>query len=364
MIFQSNISVDPSELTKIVKVEPKKAFKRILYFLTRGLVSDKNEIETFTAISVLQQLYMVFHQQQIKNLVKLSHDDIDFYFDKEGKKNDLKETLDLYELQTNEAMSVNFKKLKMVLEHEDHVLKYLIHITINKNHDVGVYPIDIFIDAVSLTFTKPNQEEKEFKNKIKNIFESQAQFDAHIQELKSHFDTFTNHLAFEIKKQIQTDDLIVKNHNSFIIPKNKKDQLNPALMQPNPNVNAPIYHGYYGFSDALFYSVLWSDMMHHNHIHVHDSHLFTDHGDFLTSVDGQGVDSSDFSLFQFDEDLQSRIEGSDIFFNEDTQSYETQSNDSDSWWGGDWTDFGDSGSGSDASCSSCSSCSSCGGGSD
>ena len=55
MYFSASLSVDPSQMTHIDKVKPTKAFKKILYYLTAGGLSDKEEVETFTAIAVLQQ---------------------------------------------------------------------------------------------------------------------------------------------------------------------------------------------------------------------------------------------------------------------------------------------------------------------
>ena len=56
MYLENLITVDPSELTKIEKVKPTKAFKKLLYSLTNGIISDKEERETFNAIAILQQI--------------------------------------------------------------------------------------------------------------------------------------------------------------------------------------------------------------------------------------------------------------------------------------------------------------------
>ena len=81
MYFESTIRIDPSQVTSIEKVKPTKAFKRMLYHLTKGGISEKEERETFTAISILQQLNKAFIQQGITNVIRLSHDDIDFYLE-------------------------------------------------------------------------------------------------------------------------------------------------------------------------------------------------------------------------------------------------------------------------------------------
>jgi hypothetical protein len=171
MYFNGNLSIDPAQLTKIEKIKPQKAFKRILYFLTAGAVSDKEEHETFTAVSILQQVYAVFSGLGINNLVRLSHDDIDFYLDAEGKQDDLKEALDLYDLKTNDAMAETFKQLNMVLEHEEGGFRYLINITINRTHKVGEYPISIYIDALMQDFAANNAADaKLVKTKMQAVY--------------------------------------------------------------------------------------------------------------------------------------------------------------------------------------------------
>ena len=97
MYFQGKLTIDPSQLTKIERVKPRKAFKRILHYLTLGGVTEEQEVETFTAISILNQLFVVFINNNIHNIVRLSHDDRDFYLDEKGLTHDLKAALDYYE---------------------------------------------------------------------------------------------------------------------------------------------------------------------------------------------------------------------------------------------------------------------------
>jgi len=83
MYLEGIITIDPSQLTQIKKIKPTKAFKKFLHQLTLGAVSDKEERETFTAVAILQQLNASFRNLGINNIIKISHDDIDFYHDKE-----------------------------------------------------------------------------------------------------------------------------------------------------------------------------------------------------------------------------------------------------------------------------------------
>jgi len=78
--------VAPWKITEIEKVQPTKAFKRMLFFMTAGGVGDQQEVETFTAISILQQIFKGLTSVGINNIVRLAKDDMDYYIDNEGKK--------------------------------------------------------------------------------------------------------------------------------------------------------------------------------------------------------------------------------------------------------------------------------------
>ena len=93
MYFSATLSIDPSEITRIEAVKPTKAFGKLLHVLTAGLTSKKEEQETFTAVAILQKFNKVFRTMGMNNIVRLSKDEVDFYIDKKGKKDDLKEAM-------------------------------------------------------------------------------------------------------------------------------------------------------------------------------------------------------------------------------------------------------------------------------
>ncbi|MFT6872294.1 MAG: hypothetical protein ACJAVN_001300 [Roseivirga sp.] len=43
MYFSGRLSIDPSQLTKIERVEPDEVFKKLLHFVTSGATSKKIE---------------------------------------------------------------------------------------------------------------------------------------------------------------------------------------------------------------------------------------------------------------------------------------------------------------------------------
>ena len=369
MYFNGNISIDPAQLTKIEKVKPQKAFKRILYFLTAGTISDKEEHETFSAVSILQQVYTVFSSLQINNLVRLSHDDIDFYLDAEGKKDDLKEALDLYDLKTNDAMSENFKQLSMVLEHEEEGFKYLISININRTHRVGVYPIDIFVDGLLTEFAAHNEADAErIKTKMQAVFKDQEAYNSFVMQRQAVFNLFLDKVKYQISKLIRVSDVKLDSKSNILIPKEAKKDLQSFKQQypVNQQANSPVYHGYHGFGDMFFYSFLWSSMLHTNHIHVHNTNLVSEEGSVMREVGTEGIDAGESSLFDTSEDYMTRLQENDLNYDENSGEFSESNDGGDGggdggggWWGGD----SDSGSGdSGDSGSSCSSCGGCGGG--
>ena len=99
MYFSGQLKVNPSQESLIEKVKPEKAFRKLLFIMTGGSVTDKRERQTFTALSILQQFNMVLRTMGITNIVRISQDDLDFYMDTDGKVDDLKEALDKFDLE-------------------------------------------------------------------------------------------------------------------------------------------------------------------------------------------------------------------------------------------------------------------------
>lgn len=353
MYFESKVNIDPSQLTHIEKRPPTKVFRKILHQLTAGVVHDKYERETFTAVSILQQLNRSFLSSQVNNIVRLSHDDLDFYYDTEGKKDDLQEAFDKYDLEIDDSMSKFFEKLVMVLEHEDEDFKYLIEVYINRTHKAGIYPIEMKFSGF-IKELKSNSSD-DAKLKMESIFQSQETYNAYKLEKGNRFETFVDSIASEIRKHIKVDDVNIQHSSKLIVPKDKR-VLKPG--QKRLGETAGDYYGphehYYGFDDFLIYSMIWSSMCHDHHIHINNMIVEDEFGEPYGEINESGVDA-DSSFFDETSDV-SQSEFDTISGNEESSFFESVfDSDSDS----SWFDIGDFGG--DSSCSSCSSCASCGG---
>ncbi|GAB5524003.1 MAG: hypothetical protein Roseis2KO_18750 [Roseivirga sp.] len=361
MYFSSRLTVDPSQLTRIEKVEPTKAFKRLLHFMTGGAVADKVEHETFAAVSVLQQFNRLFWSLNINNIVRLSHDDIDIYEDLEGRKDDLKEAIDKYELTVNDAMSELFKTIHLVLEHEDQNFIYLIEIDINRSHEVGEYPIELAVNAMLKDFKAREGEDAEtLKERMKDIFMSQEIYESFLSEKRASFNGFINQIEMDIRKHIKIDDIKVDTNLRMIVPKEKAQRPKSIRRKVRGGAGGgPIYDGYHGFDNVIFYGLLWSSMAHDHHIHVPESTLMSEEGDVIGDIGTEGMDAGEATLFDDSASYDDRISD----FESSSVEMDSVSSDADGGWfsGFDTGDWGDDSSSSCSSCSSCSGCSSCGG---
>lgn len=334
MYFSARLSIDPSQLTKIERVEPDEVFRKFLHYVTSGATSKKVEHETFTTVSVLQQLNRLFWEMDINNIIRLSHDDIDIYYDKEGKKDDLKDALDTYELTINDAMAHHFKTLHMVLEHEDQNFVYLIEIDINRVHAVGAYPIEIKVNALMKEFRKKEGENEEsVRAKMKTRFAGQEVLDQFVQEQHMAFETFMNDLGLRVRKHMKIDDVKIQIDKRVVMPKSKDRKPISKGRRKNPTREYdPVFDGYYGFGDILLYSFIWSELLHDHHMHVSDVTMIGEDADVLGSIGAEGLDAGDADLFNADMDFDSVGEGLG-----DVGGFESVADaGSDSWF-----DFGD-----------------------
>ncbi|MCZ6900875.1 MAG: hypothetical protein O7F74_11610 [Bacteroidetes bacterium] len=351
MYLSGKLNINPAQLTEIEKIKPHKAFKKILYFITGGSIADKRERETFTAISILQQLNMVFRSMGITNIVRISQDDIDFYFDTQGKEDDLQDALDKYDIEMDEDVSRYFNVLYLVLEHLHGSYNYLIEIRINRTHDVGHHPIEIIINGLLVDFKSDGAKTQNVTDKMGEVFSSQENYDKYIKDKQEEFENFLNQLDQNIKKYIPIKEIEIQHQTRIIVPKEKIDQ--PGSIRKSTSSSDPVFYGYYGMSDYFFYSYMWSSYSHDHHIHVQDTHLVTDEGAMIGHISEEGVNAGEAGVFDPEVPYEEKMEGAGEYV-ETTDSEVLQSTEADSDSG--WFD-----SGGDASESSCSSCSSCGG---
>ncbi len=337
--------------------------------LSSGNISEKEEVETLTALSILQQLNMVCRSLGITNVVRLSKDDLDFYLDTEGHKDDLKETLDKFSYDVDEIESEVFKTLDLVLEHSDKEFNYLIEIFVRRIHKVGEPPIQIKVNGVMKEFeNRGDQTQKEIEKKLQPVFASNEKYQGFVKAKQLKFDQFVGSLEMAIRKAIRIDGIRVESNAKIVRPKQRPGTEIPASQK---QAAEPVFYGYPGWGNAFLYAWLWSSMCHSHDIHVNNTTLVDDNGANIMSVGDQGFNAGETNTMNIDQPFEPPQTSDAVYYGDNEYAGDIQnaglgqggfdSGDTRNAFS-DFSDSSDSSSDSGDSGSSCSSCSSCGGG--
>ncbi|MBL4686457.1 MAG: hypothetical protein JKY37_17815 [Nannocystaceae bacterium] len=385
MYFTGDLSVDPAAMTKFKRVKPTKAFGKLFYYLTIGAAGTKKEVETFTAVSVLQSLNVAMRDVGVDNIVRLARDAEDIYLDTEGRKGDLREAMEAFESHAKSGGATDFELLQLVLEHEDEHLKYLIDVRIRRQHLPGEYPISVHLNGVMKDFRvdPATGTAQQVKGALGKVFASQDAYNGFVAGHKKHFDGFVERLREAMSAAMDVDDVVHSSKRSLVRPKSKKGSVSDITHDYEDTRLGPLHAGYPGFDEYFFYSLVWSEMCFEHNIRIQDTTIVDEGGHAMLDVGSDGFDGGASDTLDPDSTFQAPA-GEDISYH-DGHGFESEFNDanllgsttsdSDTSSGGGWLDAfssdsggdsgGDSGSdsGGDSGGSSCgSSCGGCGGG--
>ncbi len=369
MYLSGTIDIDPSKETRVQRVKPTRAFARLLHFLTAGLSSPREEEETFTAIAILQQINRALRRLRITDVVHLAKDEFDIYLDEEGKSDDMAQAMQAFADEVDPIESEVFENLRLVLEHEECGLQYLIEVDIRRLHPVGEYPIRLVVNAApSELRATPGESAEASRARLEPIFESQQTYEAFTRRLQGVFEAFLENLAHGIRRSLPITDLKTELTWKMVRPRAGIDPaaaLHRGRTAPAGQtvVYEPMYYGYPAMADFFAYSFLWSSMCHSHHIHVHDVTVVDEAGASMFDVNGDGFDAGSTSALSPDEPFSPPDTGVDAYYGDHAMSDDFQSaglsggEDGSSWLSGGESSF--EGAEPTSSCSSCSSCGSC-----
>ena len=300
MLFTGQISVDPSEITKIRKVEPTSFFKRLLHTISNGKIKDLIEEENFTAVSILQQLSKVMMSMGIKNIIRLSHNDHDYYLDRHGDEDDLERALENYSSEVKTDKSISFTHLSMVLEHNEDTFHYYLEIKVNRSHKVGDYPIEIKVNALINEFFEHLIDKHRLKNKMEHVFRSQDAYDFYCTSKLKEFSHFLEMMGEEIKQFIPIDDLIIEYSPVIILPTDGISHPEEIVLKDYSK--GPAFHGYYQSNERLWYAYLWPELCSDHDTYVHNTLIYSGSGNQIGELGDQGIEAGDSPLFDLESD--------------------------------------------------------------
>jgi len=287
MYFNGILEIDPSQITIFKKVKPSKLFEKLKDVLSFGALSDKQEHETFTAVSILQQINMGLRSINVKNVIRLAVDDYDFYLDDKGMDDDLEQAMFEFKAKVDPLESELFETIFLVLEHEDDYLKYIIEISVMRKHSIGEYPIKINVNAVLKEFKYLSNDltYDRIKSKIEEIFISNDKYYHYVNEKRIIFNKFLDELADAIKKFIRIDDLVKQSNLQIIRTKKRIDK--PKQIS-HGRYSEPIHYGYFGIDNYFFYTTMWSNLMHIHNMYCSDCLIVDGLGEPILRVGEKG----------------------------------------------------------------------------
>jgi len=369
MYLSSEFRIDPSLLTEINLVKPTKGFAKMAFYLTGGLAKEKEEQETFAAVSILQQINISLRAIGVTNIIRLSKDDEVLYEDKEGKEDDFKEAIDKVGERMAETNVDLFTTLSLILEHSDEDLVYVIEILINRTHGVGEYPIVVKLNGLANEFgvrakKADRQTATAVKRRLKQeVFGSQEQYDVFVEKTRAKFESFVNGFQKAICDHMQVDHVDKPTDKdgrwsdvSLIRPNGRVKSLRDL---PNNFYHDPVFYGLPGMETAFFYAWIWSELCHDNNINCHDCWIVDENGADVLEVGDSGFDAGVVDTLNPDAEFTVPNEGDVTTYGEneyaEQSSYTPEPSDvstvgtntggeSSSWFGGFFSGGGDGGS--------------------
>jgi len=298
MYLTGRIEIDSSQVTQIKKLKTSSLSNKFLELLTFGKVGEKQETETFTAVSILEKIYVGLRSINVDNIIRLSVDEYDFYYDEYGRADDLEEAIDGFTSQVDPIESRLFNTIYLVMEHNEKTLKYLVEIRIQRKHKVGEYPIIIIINAVADEFRKRDDESiEDLKTRLKPLFVSQQVYEEYILKQKSLFDGFLEKMERTIRDNIKVDD-VVRGSNLQII--RTRSRVTDKTKIRHDKFSKPVYYGYFGFDNYFYYTWLWAGMMYDHNIYAHDFYLVDELGHEILQIGSNGFDAGDYATLNPD----------------------------------------------------------------
>lgn len=359
MYFASEISFDPTAATRLDRVKPTKAFARLFYYMTAGLAREEVEVETFTAVSILQQINVALRSAEVTNIVRLACDGDDFYHDREGRPDDLAVALQTLEAsRANADRTAPFETLALVLEHAAGELKYLIQIDIVREHAPGTHPIRLTVNGVPRLLQHAD-DAASAKRDLVSLFSSQQAHDAFVDASREEFDAFLDRLVQALALHIGVDQVTEQRAAKLLRPERRRKH---AADDTQPSRDGfddapPLFCGYYGFTDSIFHMWLWSELMHDHGIQARDVTLVNEAGADVVHVGEDGIDPGEVALLDPDAPLAVAAGVDAVGLDQDGNAIPKDTG----GWLGSVLDGGVDTDGGFDSGSSCSSCGSCGG---
>ncbi len=298
MFFEATVSIDPSQVTELRRVAPSKAFGRLFHVLTGGRTGEREEVETFTALSILQQLNVAMRGLGITDIVRLARDGRDFYLDTAGRDDDLEAALESFS-HAPSTDDAPFVGLKLVLEHDDDVLHYLVEIDVTRAHRVGTDPITVGVSALLSGMEADDRAGVDAA--LAPVFADQSTYDAFVTAKRQHFDAFVVRLSAAVQATIAADRLSTDVRTMIVRAREPATDVSRLVTRRLVHGEEDegwgrFFHGYHGIDRAFLYAYAWTELAHARAIALRGFTLVDDTGRRLCDVGRGGLPATEGAL--------------------------------------------------------------------
>jgi hypothetical protein len=293
MYLSATMTIDPSHLTQLRR-KPTKGFRRFAELMTGNLLSQREEHETFTALSIMQEINVSLRSIGVTDVVKFTRDDQVLYEDKGAAGSiDLPAAMEVL-ARGRAPQSETFSSLSLLLEHHLATIALIIEIKVSRVHDIGVYPIKISINGLDAEL-QAAENTKTLNDRLDDVFASQQTYDTYTDTKKAEFEVFIEQLEQAFRSRMKVDNLHRRTYTNVVRP-----GLTPAKQASSGNADhhptsarAPMLQRYDGGSDSLMYLWMWSSFMHSNNTYCHDTTIVSESGQPAFSVGDDGFNAGE-----------------------------------------------------------------------
>lgn len=295
------MTIDPSHLTQLRR-KPTKGFRRFAELMTGNLLSKREEHETFTALSIMQEINIGLRSVGVTDVVKFTKDDQVLYEDQASTNSDdmpvAMETLSRQRTPRGES----FSSLSLLLEHHLATIAVIIEIKVSRVHDIGVYPIQISVNGLDAELQSA-AEPQTLNERLDGVFASQQTYDAYTESKKTEFEAFIEQLEQAFRSRMNIDNLHRRVYTNIVRP-----GLTPArpigATADSTTAHAPMLQRYHSGSDSLMYLWMWSSFMHSNNTYCHDATIVSESGEPAFSVGEEGFNAGESAALDPDAPFQ------------------------------------------------------------
>jgi hypothetical protein len=357
MYMSGKLAIDPN-LLATTRRKPTKGFRRFAEILTAGLIAEREVHQTFSALSILQEINGVLRSLGITDVVRFTKDNTVIYEDPDSHDtDDMRLVLDRVSQDSRSRSSSIFQTMSLLLEHHLPEITLVIEVRIRRTHAIGEDPIQIIVNGLAAAFSQ--QEKDTAAVNLDRSFEDQLGYNAFSDHFRDQFDDFMQELEDAVRRHMRVDQVRRRLEAKIVRP--QQDQSTVAAFGSRGDSPSsasrgsdPVFQRYDATSDAFAYCWIWSTMMNSHDIRHQDVTIVDERGGAVGMIDGEGqahdaIDRAD-SAFTDSDDANRNI-------------VDTDTDAGLSGWLSSFGGFGDSDSGGDSTCggSSCGG-SSCGGG--